>query len=464
MRCIYSPAAAEKVDLHSLNNRLIQVEALLTLMTAGKTPPPFLSTYPLAQLPLSSAPLTHRQQQPKSVTAMRPQITPGTASSSISVSMTDLNSIWLAHCQLGVDLGRKKSVQKLEPASDSSNCYIKLEPSLMDALHPHIIEQPSSSTGVTHSNLPPLSVYYSPLPTPQTSNSSYPSANPYPDFTNSYPYPSPFGSQSEFSAHTHTSAPPPAPSSSSPASSSVSIPASNTSSTPSCAYPLLPAKKPHPTPSLVALLPAPPTRTRLLHRVRAAHPELAVLVPWDRVLDLSADQEEVRDREREREREKKTQLAKTIFFGARGESSSQPHPRLTSGYEVQEMPPTLPLFVVLCYLLALGAWSTSIGAGERVDKTFLYALAGQAMGVWESYRPPQVEHDHDPGHEQDDKHEWGFEEEETTTSNVERDTGDLDYVLACLMQIAYLVQGSRKGVGVGMKGMFPLVGCPFLFN
>ncbi|KAJ7905168.1 hypothetical protein B0H13DRAFT_1620169, partial [Mycena leptocephala] len=26
VRCIYSPAAAEKVDLHSLNNRLIQVE------------------------------------------------------------------------------------------------------------------------------------------------------------------------------------------------------------------------------------------------------------------------------------------------------------------------------------------------------------------------------------------------------------------------------------------------------
>ncbi|KAG1793066.1 uncharacterized protein HD556DRAFT_1220368, partial [Suillus plorans] len=28
-RCIYSPAAAEKVDLHSLNNRLITVESQL---------------------------------------------------------------------------------------------------------------------------------------------------------------------------------------------------------------------------------------------------------------------------------------------------------------------------------------------------------------------------------------------------------------------------------------------------
>ncbi|KAF8062314.1 hypothetical protein FPV67DRAFT_1385167, partial [Lyophyllum atratum] len=47
-RCIYSPAAAEKVDLHSLNNRLIQVEAILAMVTAGKTPPPFQSSYPLA--------------------------------------------------------------------------------------------------------------------------------------------------------------------------------------------------------------------------------------------------------------------------------------------------------------------------------------------------------------------------------------------------------------------------------
>ncbi|KAJ7125369.1 hypothetical protein C8R44DRAFT_541457, partial [Mycena epipterygia] len=29
VRCIYSPAAAQRPDLHSLNNRLIQVEALL---------------------------------------------------------------------------------------------------------------------------------------------------------------------------------------------------------------------------------------------------------------------------------------------------------------------------------------------------------------------------------------------------------------------------------------------------
>ncbi|KAF8892986.1 hypothetical protein BD779DRAFT_1428180, partial [Infundibulicybe gibba] len=42
VRCIYSPAAAEKVDLHSLNNRLIHVEGILAQITAGQ----FTSSYP----------------------------------------------------------------------------------------------------------------------------------------------------------------------------------------------------------------------------------------------------------------------------------------------------------------------------------------------------------------------------------------------------------------------------------
>ncbi|KAL0946200.1 hypothetical protein HGRIS_012460 [Hohenbuehelia grisea] len=45
-RCIYSPAAAEKVDLHSLNNRLIHVETTLTQLTSGGCSTPFVSTYP----------------------------------------------------------------------------------------------------------------------------------------------------------------------------------------------------------------------------------------------------------------------------------------------------------------------------------------------------------------------------------------------------------------------------------
>ncbi|KIY45284.1 hypothetical protein FISHEDRAFT_24491, partial [Fistulina hepatica ATCC 64428] len=41
-KCIYSTAAAEKVDIHSLNNRLVQVERALTHYTNGA----FVSSYP----------------------------------------------------------------------------------------------------------------------------------------------------------------------------------------------------------------------------------------------------------------------------------------------------------------------------------------------------------------------------------------------------------------------------------
>ncbi|KAL1748260.1 hypothetical protein HDZ31DRAFT_60455 [Schizophyllum fasciatum] len=45
-KCQYSAAAAEKVDLQSLNNRLIQLEQFLSMSSGGQ----FSSTYPLAQV------------------------------------------------------------------------------------------------------------------------------------------------------------------------------------------------------------------------------------------------------------------------------------------------------------------------------------------------------------------------------------------------------------------------------
>ncbi|KAJ6588519.1 hypothetical protein B0H19DRAFT_923383, partial [Mycena capillaripes] len=45
VRCIYSPAAAEKVDLHSLNNRIIHLEQLMSQF-GGDSAPPSLSLPP----------------------------------------------------------------------------------------------------------------------------------------------------------------------------------------------------------------------------------------------------------------------------------------------------------------------------------------------------------------------------------------------------------------------------------
>lgn len=152
-----------------------------------------------------------------------------------------------------------------------------------------------------------------------------------------------------------------------------------------------------------------------------------MFIPWDRVLDLSADPEELPERE---EREKKTQLANAVFYNIRvDEDRSQ----------------TFPLFVVLCYLLSLSAQNTN---EEGVDKSFLYSVAGQAMGVWESYR---LTHEQNQDQEAPGQDGFGLEEGEAASGNEE-----VDYVLACLMQVVCLVRGAGTKNN-GMKGVFHLV-------
>lgn len=193
------------------------------------------------------------------------------------------------------------------------------------------------------------------------------------------------------------------------------------------------------------------------------------------MLELSADPEEVKEREREREREKRTVLARTVFFGVRGEcsgsGSSQLHGTMqgTAGDQA-----TLPLFVVFCYLLALGASAGTPSDEDAINDTFVCALAGQAMDVWESYRSSHEsdygytnhEHEHEPEQQgRRDKYEHGLEEDNQNSSAAEREAEDVDHVLACLMQVVYSVKGraaAQKRAEAWKKEVFPLV-CDFYF-
>jgi hypothetical protein len=109
---------------------------------------------------------------------------------------------------------------------------------------------------------------------------------------------------------------------------------------------------------------------------------------------------------------------------------------------------TFPLFVVLCYLLSFCARNVT---EEGVDKSFLYAFAGQAMGVWETYRQT---HEQDQDQEAPDHNGVGFEEDDAAVGNEE-----VDYVLACLMQVMCMVRGA-DAKNNGMRDAFPLV-CRF---
>ncbi|KIY67474.1 hypothetical protein CYLTODRAFT_397046 [Cylindrobasidium torrendii FP15055 ss-10] len=95
-RCVYSAAAVEKVDLHSLNNRLVTVENLLAQLTSGQLP--------VALLGPTSA--TGPPSTLSSSAASPPASLPYT---SLSLSLDDVSSIWLDHLDVTSHVTLKSS-------------------------------------------------------------------------------------------------------------------------------------------------------------------------------------------------------------------------------------------------------------------------------------------------------------------------------------------------------------------
>ncbi len=101
---LYTAVQPSSSDLHSLNNRLMQVEATLSLITSGQTPPVFQSSYPFSQIPstnLSTRSSSSSSGRP-SPSRLGPQhhsqhhlAPPGTTNTFISVSPQVLASVWL---------------------------------------------------------------------------------------------------------------------------------------------------------------------------------------------------------------------------------------------------------------------------------------------------------------------------------------------------------------------------------
>lgn len=151
------------------------------------------------------------------------------------------------------------------------------------------------------------------------------------------------------------------------------------------------------------------------------------------------------DNRKEKEKREKQKLAHTVFFGSRTEPVAASS---SSSTPTQESSTSLPLFVCFCYILALGALEKTSRRSEEpeaeasVDPGFLYALAGQTMGVWEGhqYRVSDSEQDEDGG-----------ENDKTKSKDA------LYHFIGCLLQVAFLF---REGAGDGKQGLqaaFPLV-------
>ena len=424
----YVVAQQSSSDLHSLNNRLIQVEATLSLITSGQTPPMFQSSYPFSQIPTTNLPsqssTSASDQSPSS--CPKPQhhfhhhlAPPGTPNTFISVPPQDLASLWLD------ELERDDSPPlELKLPSNSSSVLnetnpVKLEavpdPDLPSSAPPNaslLMHSQNLEIHAAYRQLPSLDVYY------------------------------PFHSSSDSQAQ-----PPPHAAS----SSYVPPQASNSGD--------VTAGKPYVTPALVDRLPSFTRAKQLLQN--AAHLLSIRPVPLPACLLSSLSEESGRD-ERENgkgkgkassllvtrwdafecralcligsrglgagtssvtsDRKKRGKVgarAREIFFGNgatsttsmmeplarhQAESESTKHgaeaERNEPGHTAKDRGESLPFFAAVCIVLAMGAaTSDAFGEGgkgsqapalvqstarERHETSeFFYVLAQQALDVWE---------------------------------------------------------------------------------
>lgn len=129
-------------DLHSLNNRLIQVESQLAQFTA----------------PGARSHNFYHQPSGPSTQSDRPLLAVGQSGSSLAISLDDITAIWLDELEIGRDI---LPAQSPPPSYPSCPAYalnpVKVEPAPA-TLPSH--DAPSLSDPPVHLLLPPLTAYY----------------------------------------------------------------------------------------------------------------------------------------------------------------------------------------------------------------------------------------------------------------------------------------------------------------
>jgi len=140
-------------DLHSLNNRLIQVESQLAQFTA----PGARSHNFYSQLP---GPSTQSD---------RPLLAVGQSGSSLAISLDDITAIWLDELDINKDILPVQSPLSNASCPAYSSNHVKVEPT--PATLP-FHDPPSPSDQPVHLLLPPLTTYYSSLPPTATESPS----------------------------------------------------------------------------------------------------------------------------------------------------------------------------------------------------------------------------------------------------------------------------------------------------
>ncbi|ESK94773.1 fungal specific transcription [Moniliophthora roreri MCA 2997] len=158
-RCVYSPAAAEKVDLHSLNNRLIQVETMLAQITEGQFQPSYPCAPSTSMSSSSSVPPPPPPPPGASVSSIHGSAPMSTNHTSLAIPLEELSATWLNELEPGVlrsSYSRKKRRATLA-ATAPRRGPVKSEPSPV-----HLRMTSRSDSAPVQSLLPPTSIYYIP--------------------------------------------------------------------------------------------------------------------------------------------------------------------------------------------------------------------------------------------------------------------------------------------------------------
>lgn len=143
-------------DLHSLNNRLIQVESQLAQFTA----PGARSHNFYNQLPGSSP------------SSDRPLLAVGQSGSSLAISLDDITAIWLDELELSKDILPVQSPPSNSSCPAYASNHVKAEPTTVTLPS---YDTPSPSDPPVHVLLPPLTAFYA---SSSPSASESPSVNP----------------------------------------------------------------------------------------------------------------------------------------------------------------------------------------------------------------------------------------------------------------------------------------------
>ncbi|TFK53011.1 hypothetical protein OE88DRAFT_1643729 [Heliocybe sulcata] len=148
-KCVYSPAAAEKIDVQSLHNRLLETEARLAQIISGRIPIPHSIS--------SSSSLPSYND--------RALLAVGNSGSSVVISLEDVAGLWLEELDItaeGLHLHQEPSPPShshCDPSSSQQQPRVKLEPT-----PPTLPLAPTSGTSSSSS----MSAVFLSLPAPQS--------------------------------------------------------------------------------------------------------------------------------------------------------------------------------------------------------------------------------------------------------------------------------------------------------